>query len=224
MRAVFTPSPSLCAVFRASVGSYIHLLNLVYPLLSIFQWPKGTKIDYWTLMADRLRQLTLGSQFLSLSAYIEKAKEKLYEFAMWWKEGRNRYRWKEREREPDTRKKKENKMQNFFDATNFGQGLRISKVLWANRTRGKPLGDWKIFSYVNLPNVARPSCCYCCYSCCLCLCVRHPQTARTHRQKRERERVSICVAFLRALSHLECNKSRNKFCWHRRVQNSEKST
>lgn len=100
-------------------------------------------------------------------------------------EGREKEIQMEREREGiGYAQKKENKMLYFFDATNFGQGLRISKVLWANRTRGKPLGDWKIFSYVNLPNVARPSCCYCCYCCCLCLCVPHPQTARTHRQKR----------------------------------------
>lgn len=31
------------------------------------------------------------------------------------------------------------------------------------------------------------------------------------------ESTSICVAYLQAMLHLECNKSRNKFCWHRRV-------
>lgn len=57
-------------------------------------------------------------------------------------EGREKQIQMERERKgTGYAQKKENKMQNFFDATNFGQGLRISKVLWANRTRGKPLGD-----------------------------------------------------------------------------------
>lgn len=45
-------------------------------------------------------------------------------------EGREKEIQMEREREGiGYAQKKENKMQNFFDATNFGQGLRISKVL-----------------------------------------------------------------------------------------------
>lgn len=45
-------------------------------------------------------------------------------------EGREKEIQMEREREGiGYAQKKENKMQYFFDATNFGQGLRISKVL-----------------------------------------------------------------------------------------------